>query len=754
MSKSPLSWLFHSNVEETLGPRQRTLALFLISVMGLYLELMLIRWITTEIRIFAYLQNTVLVVCFLGIGMGCWTCRQPIRLGDSLYPLTILVGLLTFETSRGWLSELTQIFSMMQDMVIWDTQHTHVGTAQFVFVLIVALMLTLALMLLVWEIFVPMGRLLGRCLDDHPRPIWAYSVNIAGSLLGILAFVLMSAWYMPPMMWLAGLAVLYLFFIHFREWQHVLLLLVLILLGYVSDLYPSARVDRDEDLIKHSRALIWSPYQKLNLREGVIEVNHKKHPLLKLLVNDAPYMVLKDLRPEEVNSNDVLYPSKMRGYTQYDLPCLLHPEPKKMLIVGSGGGNDVAGGLRHNAAEIVAVEIDPAIIEIGKAFHPEQPYQSPRVRVVNDDARAFFVNTKEKFDLIVFGLLDSHTTTSMTNARLDHYVYTRESITHAKSLLTEGGTIVLSFEATKPFIADRMASVLREVFGQEPIAFRVPVTPYGYGGVMFIVGNLDLARQQIESLPGLKPLIEEWQREYPLNLTGTTRICTDDWPYIYLESPRIPSLYWLLIVMLIMLFGLSVRRLKAAHMFTQWKLSHWHFFFMGAAFMLLEVQNISKAAVVLGNTWDVNAVIISSILILILVANWLVSLWPRMPILPVYIALLGTCLGLYFVDLSWLAGYPYYLRAMLVGLLTSLPMLFSGMVFIRSFAFTQGKDAALGANLLGALVGGLLQALTYVTGIKALLLMVAGLYGLALMTRPRSQPLAAPPSTPAAHPAS
>ena len=52
--------------------------LFLVSVLGLFLELMLIRWIGTEIRIFAYLQNTVLVVCFMGLGLGCLTCRKPI----------------------------------------------------------------------------------------------------------------------------------------------------------------------------------------------------------------------------------------------------------------------------------------------------------------------------------------------------------------------------------------------------------------------------------------------------------------------------------------------------------------------------------------------------------------------------------------------------------------------------------------------------------------------------------------------------
>ena len=75
-----------------------TLTLFLISVVGLFLELMLIRWVSTEIRIFAYLQNTVLVVCFLGLGMGCWDCRKPFALRHVLLPLLILVGLLAVPT--------------------------------------------------------------------------------------------------------------------------------------------------------------------------------------------------------------------------------------------------------------------------------------------------------------------------------------------------------------------------------------------------------------------------------------------------------------------------------------------------------------------------------------------------------------------------------------------------------------------------------------------------------------------------------
>jgi hypothetical protein len=67
-------------------------------------------------------------------------------------------------------------------------------------------------------------------------------------------------------------------------------------------------------------------------------------------------------------------------------------------------------------------------------------------------------------------------------------------------------------------------------------------------------------------------------------------------------------------------------------------------------------------------------------------------------------------------------------------------MLFSGVIFIQSFTRVPQKNQALGANLIGALVGGLLQSVTFVTGIRALLLIVIGLYLAALATRTKSLP--------------
>ena len=158
--------------------------------------------------------------------------------------------------------------------------------------------------------------------------------------------------------------------------------------------------------------------------------------------------------------------------------------------------------------------------------------------------------------------------TAMTNAQLDHYVYTRESIAHAKSLLAEGGIMVLSFAAQKLYIADRMAKVIRDAFGEEPISFFIPHNYYGGGGVMFIAGDLVTAKNQIAKNGKLASLIEKWQK-FNLSLTYTTKIATNDWPYIYLKKPGIPIIYYLLAGLLFILLIRCYRHWNASGLITR-----------------------------------------------------------------------------------------------------------------------------------------------------------------------------------------
>ena len=287
-----------------------------------------------------------------------------------------------------------------------------------------------------------------------------------------------------------------------------------------------------------ARDVIWSPYQKLVVREAGINWLGD----YQIDVNNVGYQAIIDLSDARVSVEPNKFDPRQKGMGQYDIPLLLHPNPELVLIVGSGTGNDVAGALRNHAGSVTAVEIDPAIIAIGKELHPEQPYASSKVTIVNDDARSHFATTTKTYDVIIFGLLDLHTTTALTNARLDHYVYTRESIIQAKSRLKEGGIMVLTFDLQRPFIADRIEFVLAEVFSQSPVVFRILLSSYGGGGVMFVTGDMETIQNQLSANERLATYIRMKQQDNPVQISHTTRVTTDDWPYLYLETARIPSL--------------------------------------------------------------------------------------------------------------------------------------------------------------------------------------------------------------------
>jgi hypothetical protein len=168
---------------------------------------------------------------------------------------------------------------------------------------------------------------------------------------------------------------------------------------------------------------------------------------------------------------------------------------------------------------------------------------------------------------------------------------------------------------------------------------------------------------------------------------------------------------------------------------------------------------VSKAAVLLGSTWQVNAVVVAGVLGLALAGAVIAGAFPRLPLGPVYVLLIGTVGGLYFLDLGRFTGEPYVVRAVVVGGVACLPVLFSGIVFTRAFALAERRDAAFGANLVGALAGGVLQSVTFLTGVQALLLIVAALYIIAWLTRPLVSVPAesvrftdAPPAIPTAEP--
>jgi hypothetical protein len=158
---------------------------------------------------------------------------------------------------------------------------------------------------------------------------------------------------------------------------------------------------------------------------------------------------------------------------------------------------------------------------------------------------------------------------------------------------------------------------------------------------------------------------------------------------------------------------------------------------MGAAFLLLETKSVVQFALLFGTTWFVNSLVFIGVLVSVLLAIEVER--------KVRIARPRLLLGLLFVGLliGWLIptgallGLPFVARVLAATGLAFYPIFVANLIFAERFRDTANPTAAFGANLLGAMVGGTLEYLSLLTGFRALLLLVAALYGAAYLLAPR-----------------
>lgn len=700
--------------------------LFWVSVLLLFLELLIIRWLSAELRIFAYFHNLVLIVCFLGIGLGCARSQRTSSFITTLGILTALVFFIYCPVDLGIFSvrNITAYLGNLKDFVIWYQSVSSGGRRVWEILLGVSMLglLTVGIVYL----FVPFGQLLGQLLNESEKPLRAYSINILGSLAGILLFTLLSLLSSPPPIWFAILFVFVIVAL-FAERERKLLLPSAVLMGITMALLLWRG-----DLVRRGdgREEVWSPYQKLEIVPLDIQDGSTTVRVGYVInVNNVPYQQAVNLSYEFVNSNPRIYgfrSPELVKFDHYNLPYLFGTRLDDVLIVGAGAGNDAAGALRNGVAHVDAVEIDPVIIKIGKKLHPEQPYSSERVNIINDDARSFFHKTKKRYNLVVFGLLDSHTLSSnLSNVRLDNYVYTLQSIQEAKSLLRPNGALVLIFDVRDEFIGQSLFEIMTEAFGSHLLCFKREDTIRGWGGRVFVGGDSNTISNTLARYPFLHTLVDS-----SLAAADTpSSIPTDDWPYLYLSGRSIPSLYYIIFGLLMLISVAMVRR-----SFSGLKGMDWHFFFLGAGFLLIEVQNVSKLALLFGATWIVNSIVISAIMVMILLANYYVFSVNIRSHAPYYAGLAGTLILLYFFPLGRLAGLSLVPKAAVSGILLSLPVFFAGIIFAHSFRKSRELNKAFASNLIGAMLGGMLECMSFVVGIKGLLLLALLLYVLSYVS--------------------
>jgi len=644
------------------------LRLILLSFLMLFVELALIRWTGSNVIYLAYFSNFVLLGSFLGIGVGFLRARARVNLFSyAPVALAFFVGF----------------------VLIFPVEIDRSGSDLIYFGAFRPTGLPLWLMLPI--IFGAVAGVMTMIAEGVARtfvqfdPLEAYRLDIAGSICGIAAFSVLSFAWAPPVAWALVVALLFMVLLppsprgSLRAVRGIALVGLVFMLG------------RESIVPEWS----WSPYYKVEV------VQDKGGPhRYTISVNGVPHQTIiatKDRKAAE--------PIYFRPYEHISGNQLAN-----VLIIGAGNGNDVATALAMGATHVDAVEIDPRLLQIGRQLHPDRPYADPRVDAYVNDGRAFLEQSDATYDLIVFALPDSLTLVAgQSSIRLESYLFTREAIATAREHLAPGGAFSMYNFYRERWLVDRYAGTLATVFKTTPC-----IDDVGSGQLAALTVTIDSGDLSCGT---------------PWKAAGEVpAAATDDHPFPYLRQAGLPPFY-LLTIGLILLASLVVVRGVAGSLRPM--RSYLDLAAMGGAFLLLETKNVVQFALLFGTTWFVNALVFGGVLVSVLAAIEVARRWRVARPSRLYLALLVALAVAWLIPASALLHLDFWPRLVIAATVAFLPIFLANLVFAGRFREVGDSTGAFGANLLGAMVGGLVEYVALVTGYQALLFVVAALYGVA-----------------------
>ena len=563
------------------GDGMRATRTFLASFLVLFLEIALIRWMPAYIRLLSYFSNFILLASFLGIGIGC--LLAPVRAA------AVQAGFRSFRPS---VIAAVYFFRLEVSVPTAGSIYFSSGTAEKV-VLVESTMLLPLLFVIVAALFATLAQRMGREMAQLP-PLRAYTINLAGSLAGVVVLGVdlvagtsadglvrhrvrgggAAAAVARPEAEAGAVAVP-------RRAARFSVPVIVINLALLAVSLALVSV--------MARGAIWSPYYKITVsRQGadtVVEVNNIFH---------------QSMAPVEQKEYFYQWPYSVFGDTFQDV-----------LILGAGSGTDVAAALRHGVRHVDAVEIDPAIIRLGREHHPDHPYSDPRVTVINDDARHYLRTTKKHYDLVVFALIDSLTMqSSFSGVRLESYMFTEESFSAVRDRLKPDGVLVV-YNYFREHVAGRSAREHRGGGVRRRAASSTSTRRRAFLGVLMAGPRLaQLTAPPTRARPGhrLQPVARTRARRGCTSATvdraGDRRLAVP----LHAQNRHLPRHYAIALgIVLVVSARLGAAdalgaRASAPAGAAAWS---WQFFLLGAGFMLLETKSIIQFALLWGSTWVV-----------------------------------------------------------------------------------------------------------------------------------------------------
>lgn len=648
--------------------------LVLLSFLMLFVELTLIRWIGSNIFNLFFFSNLILLASFLGIGIGFLRVNSP----KNLFNFTPFILALTIVFAYYCCVEYQVKVNPVTDDLDYSGKFFESNvypvwlTLPIIFIVVTSLMATLA-------------NEVARNFQRFP-PLEAYRLEILGSLSGVIVFSLLSFSHTAPLSW--GLVLCALFLILLKKNNFLLTLFQITMLTVILATFTKEALNQTH---------FWSSYYKVDVKEYT---GHR----YAVNVNGLTQQVIESVEQRKKVKPFYVLPYEHRNKTD---PL------NSVLIIGAGTGGDVAIALAEGAQHIDAVEIDPRLYQLGRKLNPNNPYSDPRVHVYINDGRAFLQQTKNQYDLIIFALTDAlMMIPGQSSMRLENYLYTLESLSMVNQRLKPDGVFTIYNYYGRDWIADRLGNTITRVFNHAPCFDDYNTKDY-WATVLTV--RKSQAPLQCKAY---------WQA----NESAASAPSTDNHPFLYLKENSLPPIY---LVTLLFIFLVSFSAIKWLGGSFQAIRSNLDLFFMGAAFLLLETKSVVNFALFFGTTWFVNSLVFVGILTTVYFSIELAHRFTFKKPLFLYLALAVMLVLSWVIPNSYLLSLPAFARFMGASFLAFSPILIANLIFSSRFRYTTHSTEAFGANLLGAVLGGLLEYLSLIIGYQDLLLLVIGLYILA-----------------------
>jgi len=171
---------------------------------------------------------------------------------------------------------------------------------------------------------------------------------------------------------------------------------------------------------------------------------------------------------------------------------LIHPEPKRILVIGGGDGGTIREILKYSSVEEAHLcEIDEEVIFVAEKYFPtiSSKLKDPKVKIFIEDGNEFLEERKNFYDVII---MDSSDPVGASEVLFQEDFYKK-----VKNSLNETGIMVAQTES--PFLQEKYfkkaVNEIKKVFKNIGVYLSfVPTYPAGMWSYTIASDNIDLTK--------------------------------------------------------------------------------------------------------------------------------------------------------------------------------------------------------------------------------------------------------------------